>query len=125
MNVLKDIIILKDRYNWRSVSMKDDRTERRKAFIINLMFFAAIVIIIYICFKYLLTWLAPFIIGFIIAAVFNPAIRVLEKRLRIGRKAIASIVVVLGYAVIVSLLALLLIQVITILKRLFTQLPLF
>lgn len=103
--------------------MKDDRTERRKAFIINLMFFAAIVIIIYVCFKYLLTWLAPFIIGFIIAAVFNPAIRVLEKRLRIGRKAIASIVVVLGYAVIVSLLALLLIQVITILKRLFTQLP--
>jgi len=103
--------------------MKKDQTESRKAFIINLLFYAAIIAIIYICFKYLLSWLTPFIIGFVIAAIFNPAIRILEKRLRIGRKAVASIVVVLGYAVIVSLLALILIQVITVLKRLFTQLP--
>jgi len=102
--------------------MKKDQTESRKAFIINLLFYAAIIAIIYICFKYLLSWLTPFIIGFVIAAIFNPAIRILEKRLRIGRKAVASIVVVLGYAVIVSLLALILIQVITVLKRLFTQL---
>ncbi|MGI6577801.1 MAG: sporulation integral membrane protein YtvI [Eubacteriales bacterium] len=103
--------------------MKKDQTERRKAFIINLLYYVAIVAIIYVCFKYLLSWLTPFIIGFVIAAIFNPAIKLLEKRLRIGRKAIASIVVVLGYAVLVSLLALILIQVITVLKRLFTHLP--
>jgi len=97
--------------------------ENRKAFLINLLYYAAIVLIIWVTFKYILRWFMPFIIGFAIAAFFNPAIRVLEKRIRIGRKAIASIVVILGYAVLVTLFTLLVLQIAALLRDLFTFLP--
>lgn len=103
--------------------MKRDQTEKRKAFLINLLYYAAIVLIVWITFRYVLRWFMPFIIGFTIAAFFNPAIRLLEKRIRIGRKAIASIVVILGYAVLVSLFTLIVLQIVSLLKELFTFLP--
>lgn len=105
--------------------MREDQTERRRAFIINLLYYAAIVLIVYISFKYVISWLTPFIIGFLVAALINPAIKRLEKRIRIGRKAVSAIVLVLGFAALVSILTLVLIQAITILKNLFTQLPKF
>lgn len=103
--------------------MKKDQTESRRAFLIHLLYYAAVVGIIWFCFTYLIGWFMPFIIGFLIAAVFNPAIRVLEQRLKFGRKVAASIVVILGYAVIVVLLTLLSLQIVSALKDLFTFLP--
>ena len=103
--------------------MKKEQIESRKAFIINTLFFALVIAIIWIGFKYVLSWFMPFIIGFAIAALFNPAIRLLEKRIRIGRKAVASIVVILGYAVLVTILTLLTLQVVSLLKHLFTAMP--
>jgi len=103
--------------------MKREQTESRKAFLINLMYYGAIALIIWGTFRYIISWFMPFIIGFAIAAFFNPAIRLLEKRIRIGRKAIASIVVVLGYAVLVTLLTLIVLQVAALLRDLFTFLP--
>jgi sporulation integral membrane protein YtvI len=103
--------------------MKEDRTDQRRSFLINLLYYAAIILIIYIYFKYVISWLTPFIIGFLIAAIINPAIKQLEKRIRIGRKAVSIIVLILGYAALVSILTLVLIQAITVLKNLFTQLP--
>ena len=103
--------------------MKEDRTDQRRSFLINLLYYAAIILIIYISFKYVISWLTPFIIGFLVAAIINPAIKQLEKRIRIGRKAVSIIVLLLGYAALVSILTLVLIQAITVLKNLFTQLP--
>ena len=103
--------------------MKEDRTDQRRSFLINLLYYAAIILIIYISFKYVISWLTPFIIGFLVAAIINPAIKQLEKRIRIGRKAVSIIVLILGYAALVSILTLVLIQAITVLKNLFTQLP--
>ncbi len=103
--------------------MNRERTERRKSFIINLMFYGALIALTWIAFKYVLNWFMPFIIGFFIAALFRPAIRLLEKRIKIGKKGITLVVLLLGYAVLITLLTLLSLQIISLLKGLFTALP--
>ncbi|MDL2287834.1 sporulation integral membrane protein YtvI [Oscillospiraceae bacterium OttesenSCG-928-F05] len=101
----------------------DNRTEKRKAFIINTLYYGIVILLVLFACKYVLGWLMPFIIGFVIALIFNPLITRLSRRIKINRSAIACIVVIIGYGVIAVLLTFLVIQVVTVLQATFSQLP--
>ena len=47
-------------------------TQRRGAFLINLLYFTAIVTIVILALRYAVPWLMPFIIGFAVAMIFHP-----------------------------------------------------
>ncbi len=80
-------------------------TEKRRRFIINFLYAAIILgIVIFIC-RYALGALAPFIIALLVSLLLKPLIRFLREKCHI-HKAVASIVVViLFYALIAFLLA--------------------
>lgn len=73
----------------------NDKIERRRRFLINTAFFAVIAAIAYVLLKYALPVIMPFFIAFIISAILQPVIDFLRKRVKLGQKGAASIVVVL------------------------------
>lgn len=75
--------------------------EKKRAFVINCLFFACLLAILYICFKYLLAWLLPFVIGLITAACLQPIIRWIMKKTKFKRRFVAPLMA----AVLVALVA--------------------
>lgn len=59
--------------------MQSNTTTKRMRFIVNAVYFALILILVYLFFKYLFIWLLPFIIAAIIAAAVEPFIKFCEK----------------------------------------------
>ena len=53
-----------------------------------------------------LRFFLPFVIGFVIAAIANPMVRFLEKKMKVKRKYGSAIIIVLVLAVVVGVLAL-------------------
>lgn len=100
-----------------------NKTEKRREFIINVAFYTIIVILSYLCIKYVAKWIMPFIVGFFIALIFKPVISALHKTTKINRKLCAVLVLLLGYALIILLLWVIGSGVFTSLSNLFTQLP--
>jgi len=74
---------------------KDMTLEKRKSFIINVIYFALIIAIVYITIKYVLGLFMPFIIGFIVALSLKPSINFLSGKLRIHKKIVAIVLVLL------------------------------
>lgn len=81
-----------------------DSIDKRRRFIINTVFFSILAGMLWFTFHYLLGWLMPFIIGFVIAYLMNPAISWLNGKLRISRKFLAYVFTI-SLAVILGLLA--------------------
>ncbi|MBR5153076.1 MAG: sporulation integral membrane protein YtvI [Clostridia bacterium] len=77
--------------------MNEERIQKRKGFIINTIFFALILVLAYIALEYVLVWVMPFLLGFLVALVFRPLIRFLCDRLKLNRRACAFVVLLLGY----------------------------
>ena len=71
--------------------------EKRKEFIINVVYFALIAVMGYLSIKYLLGLLLPFIIGLGIAAMLRPIIQAASKKAHIPRKIAAILFVILFY----------------------------
>ncbi|MCX7748917.1 MAG: sporulation integral membrane protein YtvI [Clostridia bacterium] len=70
---------------------------------------AAVLAAIYFAFTYLIPFFAPFVIGLIIAAINEPLIHLLEKRLKIPRRAASVVsllfsILVLGFLVAIGIL---------------------
>ncbi|HKM43166.1 MAG TPA: sporulation integral membrane protein YtvI [Limnochordia bacterium] len=78
--------------------------ERRKEFVIHVLYFSLLVAIFYVVVKYLLGLVAPFIVGFLVAAVLQRSIGFLSIRLRFPKKLAAIVCVLLFYVVIGVLL---------------------
>ena len=79
-------------------------TEKRKRFIINFVFFSIIAAILYFSLNYLVIWLLPFIIGFLLAYLMNPAISWISRKTPLKRKFLAyfftiTLAVILGLLV--------------------------
>ncbi len=83
--------------------MENSRVEKRRAFIINTVYFAIIAILVLLGVRYVLSWVMPFIIGFFIAFISKPAVKGLCKVTHMNRKLSATIVLILEYAAIVFL----------------------
>ncbi|MCL2003750.1 MAG: sporulation integral membrane protein YtvI [Oscillospiraceae bacterium] len=78
----------------------DERTARRKRFLINLLYWAAVLALLYGLLNYVIGWLLPFLIGFLIARILNPLIRLISRKTRIPRKPVAFLAVILFIGII-------------------------
>lgn len=78
--------------------------ERKKKFIINVVFYAMILILVWLAFRYLVTPMVPFIVAFVVAAALQIPIRKLKIPQK--RKKVVSIVFcVLFYGILFLLVA--------------------
>lgn len=75
-------------------------TEKKKRFIVDVLFYVCVFGLLYLFFKYLLVWLMPFVIGFLVAALLQKPINLLAKRTRISRRVISPILTFLLVGVI-------------------------
>jgi len=103
--------------------MDNSKQQKRSAFIVNVIFFAMVAALFYFSVKYVLGWLMPFLIGFIIALIFRPLIYWAVDRLHFKQRFAAVAVVLLGYCVLGTLLALLGMELVSVLGHLFSDLP--
>ncbi len=97
--------------------------EKRKAFILNVIYIALILGLGYIIIKYTLPLLMPFIIGLIIAVLSRRIIDFIEKKTRIKRSIVSIIVLILFYGILVLIISMIGARVFTFLKDVFGQLP--
>ncbi len=82
----------------------EEKLEKRKAFIINFLYFIILVGVLYFVLKKLFPIFLPFVIGLLIAIVLNPWIRFLTARTKIGRKVWSPITVLLFYGLLGALI---------------------
>lgn len=101
----------------------NSKLEERKKFLINVLYFAVAAALLYFTVKYVLAWIFPFIIGFLVALLLKPAIRFLSKKLRMPDKLAAVILAILFYAVVGLLIVLLGTKLVSILIDGFSALP--
>ena len=81
--------------------------EKQKKFLINVAYFAVLLLGAYVLLKYGLPMLTPFVIAFVIASVLRKPIRFLTRNLRLPWKLSALVTILLFYATVGSLVALL------------------
>ncbi|MDR1117295.1 MAG: sporulation integral membrane protein YtvI [Oscillospiraceae bacterium] len=103
--------------------MENEKTAKRRAFLINAAFICTVVLIVYIAFKYVVVWLLPFVLGFIIASIFHPIIRWMNKKIKIQQKFLAVLVIVIGYVVLITILTFATIQLVLQLSDWLPRLP--
>ncbi len=101
----------------------NDKTLERKAFILNVLYFALAAAILYFCVKYALGWVLPFLIAFLVSMLLRPVIRFLAKKFKIPQKLSALILVLLFYAVVGFLLFLVIAKLVLISRDIFSNIP--
>lgn len=97
--------------------------EKRKAFILNVIYIVFILGIGYIVIKYVLPLLMPFIIGLLIAVLFCKPIDFIKKKTSINRTIISIIILIIFYGFLALAIIMIGAKVFTFLKDLFGQLP--
>ena len=60
-------------------------TERKKKFIIDFLYVLVIILIAFFVLKYLVVWLAPFFIGFLVSIVLQTPVNFLTEKVKIPR----------------------------------------
>ena len=98
-------------------------TDKRKTFLINFAYFGVLILLAFAAFRYVLPLVAPFAIAFAIAYVLKGPIRILREKLHIPGKLAAMLAVILFYATIGALLALLSIKAVSELIGVIGNLP--
>lgn len=78
--------------------------EKKKSFIVNVLYLGTIVAILYVIFHYLVGWLLPFLIGLVIALCLQPIIDWMNRKTKASRKFCAVFVVLFFYALFGGLL---------------------
>lgn len=97
--------------------------EKQKAFIIRFVFIVLILGLSYVSIQYFLPILMPFVIGFIVAAVFRPLIDVIEEKTHIKRSVVSIVILLFFYGIIIYLVIVFGAKVVSSLKDIFYQLP--
>lgn len=97
--------------------------DKKKDFIINVIYLSIITAIIYVTIKYALGWFLPFVIGFGIAFMLKPLINFITKKLKLNRKLVAGITVLIFYTTVGALFTLLIVKISLALKDVFIKLP--
>ena len=97
--------------------------DKKKSFILNVIFIALILGLGYIVIKYVLPLLMPFIIGLIIAMIFRRIIDYIDKKTRIKRSFVSIFILIIFYGILVFILSAIGSRVFTFIKDVFGQLP--
>ena len=90
-----------------------DTVNKRRRFLINLLYWVALLAIVYLCFRYLLKLLMPFVLALLVAWLLRPVCRWYRKRNLHGQLYTALVVatVLLFYLIIGGLITLILVNV--------------
>lgn len=83
-----------------------DSVEKKRKFIINVVYFALIALMIYFAFKYVMAALTPFVLAFIIAAILRPVVRFIKNKMKFKARIASTAVVILFYCTVGALLTL-------------------
>ncbi len=97
--------------------------EKKREFIINVIYFLIIGAIIYITIKYALWWFLPFVIGFGIAFMLKPLINMMTKKFKVNRKIVAGVTVLGFYATVGALFTVIIVKIFISLRDVFGRLP--
>ncbi len=103
--------------------MNQERTEKRREFIINTIYFVIITLLVFACLKYVAKWIMPFIVGFVIAFMIQPAASGLSKLTRLNRKFSGVFVLILAYALVIFVVWIVGAKIVGSIQDLFTKLP--
>lgn len=79
--------------------------ERRRRFLLQLCFWAAVAAIGYGVLRYVLVWLLPFLLAWAVAAAVEPTVQRLRRRMHLTRGFLAALVTILTVAVSVIFLS--------------------
>ena len=88
-------------------------TQKYKDFLLKFGYWAAIALIVFLVWKYLLAYLLPFLIAYAVASLLRPAVVWLGKKLHIRRGAISVALVLFVYIFVAGALILLSVGIIT------------
>ena len=97
--------------------------DKKKEFIIKTVYFSIILAMLYIGIKYLLVWFLPFIIGFIIAFLLNPIVKIISKRLNVKPGIAGFFTVLIFHTTIGVLISIIIMKIFIFLKNIFIELP--
>lgn len=81
-------------------------TENRRKFIINILYIAIVVVLVYGALKFVLPFLMPFVLAFIIAFALNRPINFISRKTKLKRKPCAVLTLTLFYLLFFSIFAL-------------------
>lgn len=77
--------------------MDPQKVERRKRFIIDIIYLGIVLVLAFLFLEYALKWIMPFLLGFLVSLLFRPLVRFLTRITRLNRRFCAFLTVVLGY----------------------------
>lgn len=97
--------------------------EKKREFIINVLYTLIVTGIIFIGIKYGLVWFLPFVIGFIVAFILKPLINFISRKTKINRKVIAALIVVIFYGTAGVLIILACFKLTVVLRDIFIKMP--
>ncbi len=97
--------------------------KNRKNFLVNIAFWAVILALVYVIFKYFIHLIMPFFLALIFAAIMRPVVRLLTNKLHVPKGLAGILVTVLFFAIIGTLLALLTLRIISGIGDVFALLP--
>lgn len=97
--------------------------EKKKAFIINFLYFALLLCAVFLLLKYGLPMLSPFVIAFVIAYLLKRPVIFLSRKLHLPRKPAAVLLVLVFYSTIGLLISLLGIRAFSTTRDLIMNLP--
>ncbi len=105
------------------VKMPKNRLESRRSFIINITYFAIIAALFLLFFRYVVGWLMPFIVGFMLASSANPIVTKICDKTKVNRKICGFVILLLEYVILVLLFWYLGTKVINSAQLVFANLP--
>lgn len=82
----------------------DGKLEKRKAFIINFLYFIIVVGVLYFILKKVFPIFLPFVIGLLFAVLLNPVIRFVTEKTKLNRRLCAPVVLILFYILLAALI---------------------
>ena len=97
--------------------------EKRRAFIVNFIYFLIIAAIVILIFKYAVPLLSPFVIALLISLLLRRPIRFLSQKTRIPYKPVAIVTVILFFATIGTVISLAAIKLFSSLARFVGTIP--
>ncbi len=97
--------------------------DKKRAFIINFLYFIIVILIGYVALKYGLVWFLPFILAFAIAFSLRPLILYITKKTKIPYKLVSVIVLLLFFAIVGVLIFFIFMRVFVLLRDLFYHMP--
>ncbi|MEG0751889.1 MAG: sporulation integral membrane protein YtvI [Oscillospiraceae bacterium] len=101
------------------------KTEARRKFIINTLYWGLTLALVYAGFRYLAPLVMPFLVAFLFAVMLKPVIKFMCGKLKLNKKLAAVLAVILLFGVVGVIIALLGAQLFSYLGSVFTSLPRF